>query len=311
MFFKKYNFDMTILVFVILSVMLAKFNLPCKKILSLVLVSFLIYQAFRCRSRVKTQFMFFFKPDNQKGNSISGLITYFAILSFIASIYFLGAGFILSARWSLLSFFLFSLFMVFFSFFEFDDSVTKKIKDTRWIFAASIPLIYSLVSTLSSSVFLQIASIDISLSPWLSFLLKMVFFIVVFSMFFQLVVCVLFFYMDNNLNKCNGIKYLVFLCAVALIMNALILWVGNLAYYSIDNGVKFEWRTTAFCHGNVMKNEGNYYYFGFNTEKYIAYHSDDKFWYFDELTCYENDKNEYDFKKINISTNKVTRWFHN
>lgn len=301
---------LTVVSITLMNVWLVSYTFKYKSFLLLLSLSITFIQIILNWKEVEKWYFYLIKPNNQGKISLAGFFTFFAILSLLLAVYLLGSGFKEFARDLLIPFVGFSFLSSIFICFELDGSFLKKMTtNLRWIFGVSTPLIYYSASALANSVFLQISTLEMSKSPWLAFLLTMAFFIIFFSIFVHFVYYFILILPRNKLNNHQTIVGLVILGAITLLMNVIILSTGNLAYLSIDNGIAFEWRKIALCAGNAMSNNEGYYYYGFNTDKYIAYRKDGKRFFFDELTCSREKSGGYVFKKASISADKIPRWF--
>lgn len=306
----KRKLSLTILILAVVNVMLASYDSKYKGFLLLFSLSITLMQTVWSWDEAKEQYLYFVKPNNQDNISFAGFFSYAAIFLLIIALYLLGSGFKELARVMLIPFVGCSFLSAIFICFELDRSFLDKITTPlRWVFGVSTPLIYYSASALANSVFLQISTMEMSKSPWVAFLLTMAFFIVFFSIFVQFVYYALILFPNAKVEQHQTIIGMVILGAFTLLMNVIVLATGNLVYFSVDKGIRFEWRQSALCAGNNMKNDEGYYYFGFNAEKYIAYRKDDKNFFFDELTCQKQESGEYVFTKANISWEKIPRWF--
>ncbi|WP_251991205.1 membrane domain protein [Escherichia coli] len=161
----------------------------------------------------------------------------------------------------------------------------KKLMIIRSMTLAVIPIIYLFSSSFSSSLFLSLSNLNITLSPWVEYFWKGMAFLLIFFMLMQLIIYFAFLSLGIKL-----IVYRLFILAGAFIASTILVVfasknVENISYYVLKSTIDFEWRSQVKC-GELNISRPDERYFGFNTDKYTVFYSNrEGKWGFNELKC--------------------------
>ncbi|WP_259282836.1 hypothetical protein [Escherichia coli] len=232
-----------------------------------------------------TEYMGYFVKFSNK-NSLNScaawcsLIAWFIFLFFVLSINIFPVS---------VSVYVFSAFSVFvflggvFIILELEFKNNKKLMIIRSMTLAVIPIIYLFSSSFSSSLFLSLSNLNITLSPWVEYFWKGMAFLLIFFMLMQLIIYFAFLTLGTKLSV-----YRLFILAGAFIVSTILVVfasknVENISYYVLKSTIDFEWRNQVKC-GELNISRPDERYFGFNTDKYTVFYSNrEGKWGFNEL----------------------------
>lgn len=197
------------------------------------------------------------------------LIAWFIFLFFVLSVNIFPVS---------VSVYVFSAFSVFvflggvFIILELEFKNNKKLMIIRSMTLAVIPIIYLFSSSFSSSLFLSLSNLNITLSPWVEYFWKGMAFLLIFFMLMQLIIYFAFLTLGTKLSV-----YRLFILAGAFIVSTILVVfasknVENISYYVLKSTIDFEWRSQVKC-GELNISRPDERYFGFNTDKYTVFYS--------------------------------------
>ncbi|PLR50761.1 hypothetical protein CYR40_00125 [Chimaeribacter arupi] len=318
---KEYMINVELLAFYLFCVFIANYYFPQKNFLLSALIIIVLIESIRNWEVLGRQVSYLtVAPEFSNVNkiyvkkrgvfiSITGIFSLLSVVAFYFSTVFFAFNSKDLALGGILFFMIFTIITFFSVLIEYYSPVIGEINKIKWVFGAFSAIAFPCSYALADSIFLHEASMSLSDSPWISYTLKATYFILLSCFFFQIFFFCFYLKILDGLSVVQRIAFLMVLGLATLLMNASLFSLNNLTYFVIDNGVRFEWREQAYCQGKNVAKKGDYY-FGFDQEDYVGYHSDGKLWGFYKLICpKENDGGQESI--LPISNHPVRKWIYN